>query len=105
ALWIASSHARSHRFGSSTDSNGGVLAKMGEPIYLSRTVGARRRTLADYAQSSDVLADRRDPGCTNYIFAGKNRRSEKLGLSFLLAERCESYSVGAIECRISRGGV
>src|SRR5262245_30329201 len=63
-----------------------------------------RSTLLDHPQGTDVQANRRYRGGTDDVAPGETRRITQLGLSILLATRCDLYAAGAYEQRLPLGG-
>ena len=60
--------------------------------------------VAGCAKGTDLRADRRHCGSGNHVIAGTNRRGAQLGLSLLLASRCDSDAFRANALGVYRRG-
>src|SRR5947208_16590835 len=60
--------------------------------------------LADHAEGADLRADRRTGGGGNDFAARGNRQRPELGLSILLAARCDLHALCPDDVRAYRGG-
>ena len=68
----------------------------GRPATWSEAV----RPLADHAQGADLRADRRHRRGADHVAARAARRRAQLGLSLLLAARCDAHAARADERRL-----
>src|ERR1700733_15770740 len=71
--------------------------------YVSRAVGGRGQPFADYFESLNLLADRRNRCGAYNLSSRKNRRRKKLGLSNLLAARRQLHFMGINRSRLLQG--
>ena len=70
--------------------DGGLLDELVEELPAGGTLLGCRSALADHAQGLHLLADRRHRRRTDHLVAGAPGRRAKLGLSLLLAARCDA---------------
>src|SRR6266700_2536657 len=78
--------------------DGELLDRLVEEMPPARTLLGCRPALADHAQGAHLLADRRDRRGADRLVAGASGRGEELGLSLLLAARCDAHAAGLDEC-------
>ena len=71
---------------------------------LSGRVARAGAALAADAEGADLLSHRRHRRRADHVAARTARRRAQLGLSLLLAARCDLHAAGADACRLSRGG-
>ena len=81
-----------------------VLAGVVNPFQAARSIRAGARTVLDHLEGFDLSAYGRHCRRAYDVTAGMLRRRTQLGLSLLLASRCDLYFAGADECRLLRGG-
>src|SRR5262249_61835180 len=81
-----------------------VLVRLGLALQAAGGMGRAGAALDADAEGADPLGDRRDRRRRNDLAAGAVRRPPQLGLSLLLAARCDVRALRPGRARISRRG-
>ena len=81
-----------------------VLDELGQELPAGGTLLGRGRALADHAQGLHLRADRWHRRGADHLVAGTTGRRAKLGLSILLAARCDVDPARADGCRLPGRG-
>src|SRR5258708_40205288 len=84
--------------------HGSLLETMDQPLQVPRRVVRCSEALAYHAEGPDLRADRWHCGRADDVASRMLGRHTQLGLSLLLAERCDAYLDGVDECRLLRRG-
>src|SRR5215470_226843 len=80
-----------------------VLARLVGPLLIYRSQEGGGTALVVDPESVNLRGDRRNRRRSHHVAAGAAWRPTQLGLSLLLAARCDLYAYGARFRRLSRG--
>ncbi len=81
-----------------------VLARVGRPVHVPRSLPGRGGPLADHPQGAHLRADRRHRRRADHLAARGHRRRAQLGLPLHLAARRGDHPVVAAAHRLPRRG-